>query len=59
MMKERKMRATLLRLFAAALTGLFLVGAYAQETQTPSTQADCEAAGGTWNADDMSCTMAE
>lgn len=50
------MKATFLRLFAAALTGLFLVGAYAQEG-APATQEECEAAGGTW--DGATCTMPE
>lgn len=50
------MKTTLLRLFAAALTGLFLAGAYAQ---APTTQADCEAAGGTWDEANQTCVMPE
>lgn len=50
------MKANLLRLFAAALTGLFLVGAYAQ---APTTQEECEQAGGTWDDTTMTCTMPE
>lgn len=51
------MKTTLLRMIAAALTGLFLVGAYAGEGTM--TQADCEAAGGTWDEASQSCTMPE
>lgn len=51
------MKTTLLRLIAAALTGLFLVGAYAGDA--PTTQADCEAAGGTWDEANQTCTMPE
>jgi hypothetical protein len=51
------MKVTLLRLMAAALTSLFLIGAYAQET--PTTQQDCEAAGGTWDDTTQTCTMPE
>jgi hypothetical protein len=51
------MKANLLRFFAAALTGLFLIGAYAQEA--PTTQEDCDAAGGQWDDATQTCTMTE